>query len=138
AGKPGLDQRDGHGPERRDAQQRPAFGGDAGARFDRLFWRGERDDLHRRHHLARLDDGVFGQGAERHRLVDEVEPVEAGTVEDEQAARFGMQVGPAGKRVGRADIDARRRLGDAEGGGVFLYIAGIETGDDYATDPGLA
>ena len=66
-----------------------ALGREGGGARHRCLRHRERDDLHRRHHLPRLDDREGRQGAERHGLVDEVEPVEPVAVEHQEAARLG-------------------------------------------------
>src|SRR6185437_10906777 len=99
----GLDQGDRFRPERRDPQQLPALGRDFGAGLYGGARRGERDDLDRRYHLSRLNDRVFRQRAERYRFVHQVEPIEPRAVEDQEAARLGVEIGAAGKRVGGTD-----------------------------------
>ncbi len=93
-------------PSRR-IRRRIGGGGNRGLRHR------ERDDLHRRHHLARLDDRVGRQGSERHRLVDQIEPVEPVAVDDEEALCRGEQIGAAGKGGGGRDVGAGGGGGDA-------------------------
>ena len=100
-----------------------ANGGGARHRFPR---HGERDDLDRRDHLARLDDRERRQCAEGHRLVDEVETVEPVAVEDQEAARLGEEVGASGEGGRGRDIRAGDGGGDAVGRRVLAQIARIE------------
>ena len=133
--QPRLDQRDPARREGGDPQQRPAFGREGGGARDRLLRHRERDDLDRRDHLARLDDREGRQGAERHGLVDEVEPVEPVAVEDQEAARLGEQIGAAGEGRRRLDIGAGDGGGDPVGRLVLAQIARIEPGRDDIGHP---
>ena len=133
--QPRLDQRDPPRREGRDPQQRPAFGRERGGARDRVLGHGERDDFDRRDHLARLDDREGRQGAERHRLVDQVEPVEPVAVEHQEAARLGVQIGASGKGRRRRDIRAGDDGGDAVGGLVLAQIARIEPRRDDIGHP---
>jgi hypothetical protein len=107
AGEPRLDQRNVARHESGYSQQRLAIRGEICRLGDRRLRHGERDDLDRRDHLARLDDGEGGQGAQRHRLVHQVELVEPVAVEHQQAARVGKQGGASGER-GRDRVFAPR------------------------------
>ena len=121
--------------EGRDPQQLSALGGERGGARHRVLRHGERDDLDRRDHLPRLDDREGRQGAERHRLVDEVEPVEPVAVEDQQAARLGEQIGAAGEGRRRRDIRAGDGGGDPVGRLVLAQIAGSSRAATISVTP---
>jgi hypothetical protein len=103
---------------------------------DRLFRCAERDDLDGGDHLPGFNHGKGRQGTKRDSLVDEIEPVDAFAIEDEEPARLGKEIGPAGERHsgGNSGSDSSscyplRRL-------VLADILGIEPRDGDCGEPG--
>jgi hypothetical protein len=135
ARQPRLDHPDGERPERRDPQQFAAVAGDPGAARDHFFPHRERDDFDRRHHLLWLDDRVGRQRAQGHRLVDEIELVEAIAVEDQQALCLSEEIGAAGKGGGTANAGSGDCSRNPRGRRVLADIAGFEPDDGDLVDP---
>ena len=90
--------------------------------------RGEGDHLDRRHHLARLDQGVGCHGAERHGLIEKIEPVHPRIVDRSEAVRFGKDVAAAGEGVAERESRPADRAGDGLGGLVLAHVLGFQTG----------
>jgi hypothetical protein len=115
--------------KRRNAQQRTVHGRGLDAACYRGFWRCERDDLDRGDHLLGFDRREWRQRAERHRLVDQIEPVEPFRIEHQKSPRLGEEIGAAREWGRRFDIRPGCGRSDPPGGLVLADIAGFEPGD---------
>ena len=96
---------------------------------DGRLWRCERDDLDRGDHLIGFDRREWRQSAERHRLVDQVEPIEPFRIEYQKSPRHGEEVGAAGERGRRFDLPPGCGRRDQRRGLVLADITGFEPGD---------
>jgi hypothetical protein len=112
-----------------NAQQGTVRRRDLDAARDRRFRCCERDDLDRGDHLLGLDRREWRQSAERHRLVDQVEPVEPFRVEHQKSSRLGEEVGAAREGGRRFDLRPGCGRSDPPGRLVLADVAGFEPGD---------
>ncbi len=133
-GQQGRDHADLLDPVGRDANERLVGGRKRG--LERSLARRERDDLHRRDHLAFDQRLERRQGRERDRLVDAVEPVDGVLLHHQHAGRFREQVGAAGE--GAIDMHAlpRHGLGDLSRGLVLGHVARFEPRHHDVLDAG--
>ena len=77
-----------------------------------------------------------GERRDRDRLVDQVQPVDRGPVEHQEACLLGEQVDPAGERLLDPKMRARNRLGDEARGLVLMDVIGPQPGGDDRADAG--
>ncbi len=97
---------------------------------------GERDDLHRRHHLASFDRCMLGDGGNRDRRVDSVDGVDQRLVDGEYTGRHGVQVHTAGGRSLRLDIRESQPVDDPLGGAILRKIVWLQHSCDHFGDAG--
>ncbi len=96
----------------------------------------ERDDLDRRHHLLGLGRLEGGKRRDRDRLVDQVQPVDPGPVEDQEPGLLGEQVDPPGERLVDPQMRPGRRLREQARGLVLVHVVRPQPGGDHGRDPG--
>ena len=114
--------------QRGKTQHRPALFRDLDAALDDGARRSEGDHLDRRHHLARLDQGVGCHGAESHGLVEKIEPVHPRIVDHSEAVRFGKDVAAAGEGIAEGEPRPADRACDGLGGLVLAHVLGLQAG----------
>ncbi len=107
-------------------------------RGERGAGHGEGDDLDGGDHVAGRDLGKVGQGGDGEGFVGEVDAVDRGRIDPQQAGRIGMQVDPAGDGTAAGQQRAVEGTGHPVGGLVLGHVAGGEAGgDDLAAAGGL-
>ena len=130
----GLDQADRARLERREPQHRAAVPRDPDAAIDDGARGGEGDHLDRRHHLARLDQRVGRHGAERHGLVEKVEPVHPLAVDHREAVPFGEDVAAPSEGIAERQPRPADRAGDGLRRLVLAHVVSLQPGAGDALD----
>ena len=126
AGEAGLDQPDGAGPDGGEAEEGRARLGQGQGAVQQRAGNGEGNDLDRRRHLARRQKIEGRQRGQRDRLVQQIERIEAGLVDDQHALGARHQIGPAGEGRCHGEMIARHGLGHGARGLVLGHVVGLE------------
>ncbi len=119
-----------------DLDQGCCLGRDLDAALEHRARDRERDDLDGRHHLLGQGRLERGERRDRDRLVDQVQPVDPGLVQDQEPGLLGEQVDTARKRLVDPQMRPGRRLGQQARSLVLVDVVRPEPGADHRADPG--
>ena len=119
-----------------DLDQGRRLGRDLDAALEHRALDRERDDLDGRDHLLGQGRLEGGKRRDRDRLVDQVQPVDPGLVQDQKPGLLGEQVDPARKRLVDPQMRPGRRLREQARSLVLMHVVGPQPGGDHRADAG--